>query len=284
MLKPGLLLPLGATVAGAAAAATASHYLRDQVERSERAVQQRYATQNIVVASRDLPKGQVLDSTVLAIRPIPKTFVSTDAVSPARAAELIGKRTVIGMAKGTPVVPSALNLVTSTRLSETLPRGERALTIQVDQVNAVGGHLGAGDTVDLYYSQREQSGAVLVPLLQHIHVLATGTTTEQPGETADTDFSTVTLQVNSEQAAKLVLAEQTGRVTLLLRARDDEAPTEISIRDSRQLLRPAAPGVGEALHRQQLIEVLTGGQGGAEPARSWLKVGRNAGGAITETT
>lgn len=83
--------------------------------------------------------------------------------------------TAISIRRGTPVVPSALvPQAARDRLSEQLPDGMRAMTIQVDQLNALSGHLKAGDSVDLYYSRVRGSGAVLVPLMQRVPVLATG--------------------------------------------------------------------------------------------------------------
>jgi pilus assembly protein CpaB len=276
LLRPGLLLPLGAIVAGVAAAASASHYLRDQAQISDRAMRQRYVTRNVVVASRDLSKGQVLDSTVLAIRPMPQAFVPADAMSPAQASELIGGRAAIDIRRGTPVVPAVLATGQAVlHLSEVLATGQRALTIQVDQINAVGGHLSAGDTVDLYYSQREPAATVLVPLLESVHVLATGTATEQPQDrdAAEDGFSTITLRLTAEQAARVVLAEQTGRVTVLLRAAGDQTLTEVRTRNSQQLL--STPNQRKSLSQdsQPRVELLTGGRGEISPARSWLKVG-----------
>ena len=286
VLRPRLLLPLGAAVAGVAAAASANHYLRDQVRLSEQAVRQRYATQDVVVASRDLARGQILDRSTLAMRAVPRAFIPADAVPAARAAELIGGRTAISLRRGTPVVPAALLAErTSAHLSEVLPAGQRALTIQVDQVNAVGGHLSAGDTVDLYYSQREERSTVLEPLLENVHVLATGSATEQPlgAESADDGFSTVTLRVEAEQAARVILAEQTGRITVLLRATGDSGLAEVRTRNSRQLLTPARRSVSPTDNPYD-VEVLTGGRGEPTPARSWLKVGAGLGAASREAT
>lgn len=276
LLRPGLLLPLGATVAGIAAAASASHYLRDQAELSARQMRQRYSTQSVVVASRDLPKGQLLDPAMLAVRAVPQEFTPTDAVSPEHASELIGGHTAIGIRRGTPVVSAALTVERGqVRLSDVLSAGQRALTIQVDQINAVGGHLGAGDVVDLYYSQREQNSTILVPLLENVHVLATGSATEPPqgGEASDEGFSTITLRLDAEQAARVVLAEQTGRVTVLLRAAGDQALTDVRTRSSQQLLSTSDHRSHLPRNDQPRVELLTGGRGEITPMRSWLKVG-----------
>lgn len=275
-LRPGLLLPLGAAVAGIAAAASAGHYLHDQAELSARAMRQRYVTQNIVVASRDLPKGQMLEPSMLAVRSVPQEYIPADAVPPPRAAELIGGRTTISLRKGTPVVPAVLAVErAASQLSEALGAGQRALTIQVDQVNAVGGHLTAGDAIDLFYSQRKQNSTVLVPLLENVHVLATGTATEPAmgAQASDEGFSTITLRLDADQAARVVLAEQTGRVTVLLRAGDDQAVADVHTRSSQQLLSTGDHRVRLPRSEQPLVELLTGGHGDTTPTRSWLKVG-----------
>jgi pilus assembly protein CpaB len=215
---------------------------------------------------------------------MPEAFMPPDALPPGRASELIGSRTAISIRRGTPVVPAALSVErTSSHLSQALAPGQRALTMQVDQVNAVGGHLGAGDTVDLYYSQREQNSAVLTPLLENVHVLATGIETEQAqGVDADEQFSTITLRLDAEQAARIVLAEQTGRLTVLLRATGDVALAEVRTRSSQQLL--PSPRSHVSSNSEPPVELLTGGQGEITPARSWLKVGAKTPAIAKEST
>lgn len=272
-----VLLPVTALVAGAAAAAGAGHYVKARADEAERQLRERYQARAVVVASRDVKRGQQLEGSALAVREMPRDFVPADAVNPARAGELLGGRAAIDIRRGTPVVPAAL-LATRTEepLAAQLVEGRRALTIQVDEVNSLSGQLRPGDTVDLLYSRSESAASKLVPLLERVQVLATGTSTSSQDQSVDVpgerDFNTVTLLVTSDEAARIVLAEQAGRITVLLRSAADVQPVDIGTRDSRDLMR----GAGAASARtgsDPRIELLTGGHG-AEPARSWLTIGK----------
>lgn len=270
--QPSSLLPLGAVVAGAAAALGAGHFVEVRAAAAELQVQSRYAPRAVVVASRDVDRGQVLDSSTLAVRQMPQAFLPPDAMPPSRAAELIGRLALVDVRRGTPVVPSVLHSTGTEALAARLAPGHRALTIQVDEVNSLSGRLRVGDHVDLLFSDSESSVARLVPLLEGVRILATGDVDERQGSVARYQaiepFNTVTLLVTADEAARIVLAEQTGRITVLLRGEDDEAPLGMSMRDSRELLQAGrrAPGTSR-------VELLTGGLGEAQPSRTWLRIG-----------
>lgn len=281
VLHSNMLLGAAALIAGVLAAWLGARQLSERADSLERNIQQRYAPAPYVVASQDVSKGQTIDGSVLAVRSMPRAYAPLDAVSPADAGTLMGSRAAISIRRGTPVVPATLvpDQIGS-KLSEQLPAGMRALTIQVDQLNALSGHLQAGDLVDLFYSRTRGTGAVLAPLLQRVRVLATGDLTEalsdlRPAGQRSGDFSSVTLLVSTIDAQRLVLAEQTGRITLLLRRPADEGLIEARTFDSGDLLnasRTVAPGQGR---HAVTVELLVGGNG-STPTRSWLSSGEGA--------
>jgi pilus assembly protein CpaB len=274
-LRWNVLLPIIALAAGVAAATGAGHYVAARADSAERDLRQRYQARAVVVASQDVRRGQQLDRNALAVRDMPGEFVPADALSPARAGEILGERAAIDIRRGTPVVQAALLPPrTDFPLATQLTQGRRALTIQVDEVNSLSGQLRPGDMVDLLYSRPDSSASELVPLLERLQVLSTGSSSLQdlnPGESGERDFNTVTLLVTSDEAARIVLAEQAGRITVLLRSASDVLPVDIAARDSRDLLRAAGAASSRATAARR-IELLTGGYG-AEPARSWLTVG-----------
>jgi pilus assembly protein CpaB len=279
-----VVLTLVAMAAGVSGAVFVSRYVTARAIAAESALQQRYAPRTVVVAAQDLPKGQRLDSHMLALRQMPSDFVPLDAVSADRAAALVGGRVAIDIKRGTPVMPAALRSGDGmARLSELLPAGRRALTIAVDQVNALAGHLSAGDMIDLFYSQADGAGAMLLPLLQHISVLAVGETLANPDATATASgagFSSITLLLTADEAARVVLAQETGRITVVLRAGQDDGPTTVATRSSRALLdQPVQRRSGSGAASDQ-VELLVGGNGGLAPTRSWLPVGLRHSNAI----
>jgi pilus assembly protein CpaB len=132
--------------------------------------------------------------------------------------------------------------------------------------------------VDLYYSRVRGSGAVLVPLMQRVPVLATGdmTLAQLQARTDELrDFSSVTLLVSALDAQRVVLAEQTGRLTVLLRSGKDTGILHANTVDSAQLFAPAHALHVPARRITSKVELLTGGNGGA-PTRSWLHTGDGA--------
>jgi pilus assembly protein CpaB len=280
LFQSNLLLGVAALGTGLLAAWLGSRHLDQRAAALEQQVRERYAASPYVVASRDVPRGQRLDASLLSVRSMPKAFAPADALGPADAGLLLGGRTAIPIRRGTPVVQAALvSHAARDRLSEQLPDGMRAMTIQVDELNAIAGHLEAGDSVDIYYSQARGNGTVLLPLMQRVPVLATGDFTQtqlqaQPEEQR-VDFSSVTLLVSALDAQRVVLAEQTGRLTLLLRSSADTGTLNAVALDSAQLFAPAHTLRNPARAYTSKVELLTGGSGGA-PTRSWLHTGEGA--------
>ncbi|MEO8315479.1 MAG: Flp pilus assembly protein CpaB [Pseudomonadota bacterium] len=277
LLRVDTLLLLVALIAGVAGAVLSARYLGQSAAATEASLRNRYQARAVVVAAADLSAGESLDATRLAIRRIPKEFLPDDAVPSERAAELIGGRTSISIRRGTPVVAAALMEATRTqRLSSVLSGERRALTIAVDQVNSQAGNLVPGDWVDLLYSHNSNGDSVLVPLLQHVEVLAAGNSLlgDNTGGLPDPGggFSTITLGLSADDAARIVLAQQSGDLSVVLRAPLDTSHVSADPRSSRELLR--RPSTGRPAPAEPRVEVLVGGSGALIPERSWLTVGQ----------
>ena len=131
--------------------------------------------------------------------------------------------------------------------------------------------------MDLYYSRSDGGDAILVPLLQRVEVLAAGTDllASEAGienAAADRNFGTITLGLSGADAARVVLAQQSGGLSVVLRSPLDTSQMPGEPRSSRELLlRTARTRSAPADAR---VEVLVGGNGGLTPDRSWLSVGQ----------
>jgi pilus assembly protein CpaB len=273
------VLLLAAILAGTAAAVMAGRFLGARAKATEASLQGRYEARAVVVAAADLSQGESLDATRLAVRKMPREFLPLDAVPADRAAELIGAQTAIRIRRGTPVVAAALRSnMQSPRLASVLSGEQRALTIAVDQVNSQAGNLLPGDWVDLYYSRSEGGGATLVPLLQRVAVLAAGSELHREEDAmdatlADRHYSTITLGLTAADAARVVLAQQSGSLSVVLRSPDDQSQLPAEPRSSHELLRPTARRPEASSPAR--VEVLVGGSGGLVPERTWLAVGQS---------
>jgi pilus assembly protein CpaB len=105
-------------------------------------------------------------------------------------------------------------------LSSMLPLGKRAVTVRVDDIRGVAGFIQPGDLVDVVLIRTEAESrsneSYSEVILQSAKVLAidqiTGERTDRP-----TIAKAVTLEVSIEDAQKILLASNIGRLSLVLR-------------------------------------------------------------------
>ena len=109
-------------------------------------------------------------------------------------------------------------------LSALLDEGKRAVTLRVDDVRGVAGFILPGDFVDVVLiaedgpPRREDYSEIL---LQHLKVLAVDQLASERQE-QPTVAKAVTIEATPEQAQKLLLATNIGKLSLILR-RPEEA-------------------------------------------------------------
>ena len=224
------------------------------------------------------PRGNFWNRTCWHCAVCHADFLPSGVLTGNQAKAIIGERLAIGLRRGDPLQAAIVTSRDNQILSNLVRRGGRALTIPVDDMNSMAGLLGAGDVVDLYYSRSQGDGAVLTPLLERVEVLAAGeavasdkVVSRRPPE-ATHGFSTLTILVSPEDAARVVLAQSTGALTVLLRSPADE--------ESRWLLPRATAGccsrdialAANVTQDSESIELIVGGSGGVMPDVSRLSV------------
>jgi pilus assembly protein CpaB len=122
-------------------------------------------------------------------------------------------------------------------LAALLPPGKRAMAIKVNQVVGVAGFVNPGDFVDVLVtvSPDEETSKALgremkIPrlskiILQNMKVLAVGQHLATDGR-KPVPVPVVTLEVDVQQAERLALATQYGKIQLTMRSRLDTEPVE----------------------------------------------------------
>jgi pilus assembly protein CpaB len=275
--SPNLMLAVASLGAGVAAFLLARQYLHDRVTTLEQQVAGRFQTRPVVVAASALAAGQTVESAQLAIRQMPQSYLRSDVFAPEQAGSLVGRRTLHALQAGDALVDTDLAATQTQALAPQLPPGLRALTVPVDEVSAQAGLLRAGDLVDLYYSRQASEGsAQLQLLLQSVTVLATGKRTAKSAGQSDseaTDFSTITLQLTPDDAARVLLAQRTGAVTAVLRGSDDPKAQTLSVVHSRQLLMTnsrAVTAANSGSAAPPTLQVIAGGGGGVRSVQQLL--------------
>jgi Flp pilus assembly protein CpaB len=105
---------------------------------------------NVVVARQDLPRGQTISPELFAVRPIPQTFVHNDAVFPHEFERYVGQVITTNLGSGRSLLKSFVDSDFPVDFSDIIGEGKRAMTVTVDEVNSIGGHLRPGNLIDLY--------------------------------------------------------------------------------------------------------------------------------------
>jgi pilus assembly protein CpaB len=140
-----------------------------------------------------------------------------------------GRRVVLSpLERGEPILRSKITGPGQRALlSSLLDEGKRAVTLRVDDVRGVAGFILPGDFVDVVLiaedgpPRRENYSEIL---LQHLKVLAVDQLASERQE-QPTVAKAVTIAVTPEQAQKLLLATNIGKLSLILR-RPEEASAD----------------------------------------------------------
>ncbi|GGB16306.1 hypothetical protein GCM10011380_02250 [Sphingomonas metalli] len=190
----------------------------------------------VLVATRALPVGTILDASALKFQPWPKELVD-NAYFLKTATDLKALQgTVVrnAITAGQPVTQGAL-VKPGDRgfLAAALGPGMRAVTVPVSAQSAVAGFVFPGDRIDLVLTQSVQGGGDGQPLhvsetiMRNLRVLATDQRTDntvgEDGKTQVRTFSTVTIEATPRIAEQLAVAQTVGSISLSLRSIADNS-------------------------------------------------------------
>ena len=123
----------------------------------------------------------------------------------------------------------------SVRITTQLRKGMRPVTIPINAITGTAGFISPGDFVDVLFTRRTGQTLSSHVLLQNIEVIATDQATDKERNRAYV-ARTATVAVTPEDAQKLILAMETGTLSLLLRGVNEKVTeSDPSSFDSRIL-------------------------------------------------
>jgi pilus assembly protein CpaB len=229
----------------------AAFLARNWIEGHSRALAAGDSAGTIVVAAQPLGFGAEVNPD--SITEIPWMAKSLPNGAFVAKEELLkdGRRVVLSpVERGEPILRSKITGPGQRALlSALLEEGKRAVTLRVDDVRGVAGFILPGDFVDVVLiaedgpPRRENYSEIL---LQHLKVLAVDQLASERQE-QPTVAKAVTIEVTPEQAQKLLLATNIGKLSLILR-RPEEANADAGRRvTERDLGRIDARTNGEAV-------------------------------------
>lgn len=189
------------------------------------------ATMQVVVASRALPVGTRLEAAHLRVvgwpsrNPVPGAFSDPS--------QLLNRGMVTPVQENEPITASKVaSPEAGAGLPPVIPAGMRAISVRVNDVVGVAGFVVPGTYVDVLVTVRNPDESQAQPMtrtvVSHVQVLTAGTKYDQEKakDGQPIPASVVTLMVLPDDAERIALATNEGKVTLALRNPLDVNPTE----------------------------------------------------------
>ena len=190
---------------------------------------------HVLVATKALPVGTILDAESFRFQPWPKDLVEQAYYIQGQAdpAKLAGSVVRTAISAGQPMtVGSVIKPGERGFLAAALGPGMRAVTVPVSAQNSVAGFVFPGDRVDLMLTQSVSGGGDGEPLkvsetiLRNLRVLATDQRMDAlgaDGKPVVQTYSNVTIEVTPKIAEKIAVAQTIGSLSLTLRSIADNA-------------------------------------------------------------
>jgi pilus assembly protein CpaB len=208
---------------------------------------------HIVIAAQALAYGATVTSDSISEVPWFTSAVPEGAFTAKDDLLNGGRRIVLSpLKRGEPILSSKVTGPGQrASLAALLEEGKRAVTVRVDDVRGVAGFVLPGDFVDFVMianeaSSKRQSYSDI--LLEHVKVLGIDQIASESDDGKPTIARAVTVEVTKEQAQKILLAMDVGKLSLILSRRTEtnsDPNRRISERDIGRIIpepvRPAAP-------------------------------------------
>lgn len=251
----------GALAMGGVAIFLSNKLLHDYKAKIDAQLRAEHTMVKIVVARRDLERGSPIVKENFAAREMPQEFVHASALRPAQFDQYSGQRLAVGLKRGEALLEAHLESA-STVFSATLPKGDVALTTEVDEVNSISGMLRPSDHIDLIvtaHPSKGNSADLTFPLLSNVEVLATGQVTrKRDGTNQPRTYTTITMALLPADADRVVIAKSSGRLTAVLRNPEDTRPNSTVAMGIDELLPKT-----KAQKAHRAVQYIVGGAGGS---------------------
>jgi pilus assembly protein CpaB len=180
----------------------------------------------VAVASKALPVGTLLtkDDVRLVAWPerhkVPGSHANVD--------EVVGRGVLMTIQENEPLTDSNLaKREAGAGLPPTIPPGFRAVSVKVNEVIGVAGFVTPGTKVDVVVTLSKQDNSMSRIVVTNVEVLASGTAygAEKGKDGKPIPTTVVTLKVTPEDAERIALAGNEGKILLTLRNPLDTEPS-----------------------------------------------------------
>ena len=196
----------------------------------------------VLIAKKAIPKGAVLESSMLDTKIFPNKYVESQAVT--SLDRVSGMVAIVDIGKDDQITLSKLTSTKSTGgagLASVTPMGKRAISIAVDNIASLAGMVKAGNYVDVIAliqipvqtpDGKTEAQIAVLPLFQNVLVLAVGQDTggysaqaesryAEKGEKETSGSPVITLALSPQEASLIAFVQETGKIRLTMRSPAD---------------------------------------------------------------
>jgi pilus assembly protein CpaB len=173
----------------------------------------------IVVAAENIPLGTRLDASKLRTIPWPAGAPVVGMFT--NVGDCANRALITNVSENEPILDKKLAPVEAGGgMPATIPEGMRAVSVAVNEVVGVAGFVIPGTMVDVLVTGVQTGptgGSITRTILEDVKVLAAGQKTEQDREGKPQTVPVITLLVTPENANRLIMASNAGKIQLALR-------------------------------------------------------------------
>jgi pilus assembly protein CpaB len=218
----------------------------------------RVATAPVVVAARDINEGVAIDRIALTVAQWPVSTVPVGAYG--RVDSVAGRVARVKIFNGEPIVPGRLAPEgTAPGLITKITPGKRAMGVRINDVSGISGLILPDSRVDIVLTTTLGNATKTAKIfMSNMRVLSIGTETARSEDGRPIPATVATLEVTPEESERLLIAQASGAIQLVLRGYGDPdsvitrgattADVERALRDApaatpqrRSATRPSVP-------------------------------------------
>ncbi|MEH6824758.1 MAG: Flp pilus assembly protein CpaB [Motiliproteus sp.] len=206
-------------------------------------------TGQVVVAVEDFSVGTKLEATHVKLIAIPEDAIATGSII--RLEDAIGRVATQPLYRGDILSEKRLTLHEGgSPLAVVIQRGQRALTVRVNDVIGVAGFLLPSNHVDIVSTKRGSGNRKTVSqtIVENLKVLAVDQTVSSD-KNDPVIVRAVTLEVTPKQAEQIVMATEEGKVQLTLRN-----PLDVAKRDLKPVMPQSPPAKSKLRSKKRWSE------------------------------
>jgi len=201
---------------------------------------------DVVVAADDIPVGTKLEDRYVRVARFPQSVVPPGAYT--KVSQVSGRGVVLPVSRGEFILPTKLAAPNAgSGLPSLIPPGMRAVSVRVNDVVSVAGFVQPGSRVDVLATGNTGGGndRQTTTVLENVAVIAVGKSLERSSTGESQVAPVITLLVSPDDAQRLTLASQEGRIQLALRNPLDTRKEGIGATRASSLYPGAAPAPTE---------------------------------------